>query len=940
MQTARATALAPLTASIFVGLGWITPASHVVAGQFDVQFGAGTIESLRRTDDAIDTQYIAEGRRLGDVLLTYRFPGKEWQSASTASLTPVAAPGQIPRRGAQNSEVRYEIGGDNAARLLELAVRFAVEDAAILWTIEVKNLSDQPLEIGDLALPFPMTSPLGRGGRGSSAKVLKHSLISGHGSFMFWARPSGGPYLMLIPQADAHLEYWEPPRRDANRVRGEPSPTADFRAFIHSVAAGENARRQGCQWRQPHTSLTLAPAGQVGEARSYGFKLRWADDYDAVREILVDEGRVDVHVVPGMTVPSDMSADVALRTSQTIDGIDAEFSDQTEIESLGARGDYQLYRVRFRRLGENRLTVRFGGDRQMGLEFFATEPVETLIKKRAAFLARSQHRDPTKWYRGLISDWNMESRTLLGPDNYDRISGFRIYAVTCDDPGLAKPAFLAAKNAEFPVPEEIAALDDYIEHFVWGGLQRTTDETHSYGVYGIQDWKRNRDSEDPGRNGRLHIWRCYDYPHVMLLYFSMYRIGQAFPHISTRLPPEEYLRRAAGTALAMFTIPRDVEGWSADRTGFYNELVIVDLIDALEDAAMHHEAATLRKHWERKVRVFAAEKPDLFRSEYPFDSTGFESTHAMARYAVLHAEGAGDLADGESLAVSAEAARTFMDAQLAANIFCRGSIEPAYYYLGSDYRAGAGNGYTLSYMSQMGGWSILDYGLHFANEPAQYLRLGYASYLSAWALVNSGTPEENYGYWYPGAANDGAAGGGFEPAPFGRTWLDQPHHRGAWYYACESDLGFSGALRSAATVLADDPIFGRFCFGGEWSLGNDGRLSIIPKDGLRRRFHAMLDAGRLHLEVEGVRFVADQPIVVPPNLAAIQFQLESDDPSRHLAKIRLAAPVGRYSVRANGRDNGAIELDGRRYVELDVTIPAGKRPVNVAITRLDASALE
>ena len=179
--------------------------------------------------------------------------------------------------------------------------------------------------------------------------------------------------------------------------------------------------------------------------------------------------------------------------------------------------------------------MRYGDNRHMYLEFFATEPLETLIKKRGAFIAKCQHRDPTKWYNGLISEWNMDSQVLLGPDNYDRISGFRIYAVTCDDPGLSKPAFLAAKIAEFPVQREVEALDYYIEHFVWGGLQRTTDETYPYAIYGIQDWKRNRESDDPGRNGRLHIWRCYDYPHIVLMYFNMYRVAKNHPQIKTAL---------------------------------------------------------------------------------------------------------------------------------------------------------------------------------------------------------------------------------------------------------------------------------------------------------------------------------------------------------------------------------------------------------------------
>ena len=39
-----------------------------------------------------------------------------------------------------------------------------------------------------------------------------------------------------------------------------------------------------------------------------------------------------------------------------------------------------------------------------------------------------------------------------------------------------------------------------------------------------------------------------------------------------------------------------------------------------------------------------------------------------------------------------------------------------------------------------------------------WLQLGYASYLSSWSLVNSGRAETNYGFWFPGKENDGAAG--------------------------------------------------------------------------------------------------------------------------------------------------------------------------------------
>jgi Family of unknown function (DUF5695) len=866
-----------VSASLFVALPVAAraqsagePISSVATSQFTANFDAGAIVSLRSSRDRNHTEFVQSGRRLGDVVLRYRQTGKPWQLIDTANL--VRSIAGILSRTSDEAEYRavYQVA-DRAAAILDLEVRFVFQERAIHWTLMVRNRTSQPLEIGDLGLPLPMNRSLGESG----GAMLKHSFVSGHGSFLFWMRSdSDAPYLVLTPSDNTSLEYWE-------AQRGGPR---GFAVYIHSAAAAEAAEDHGASWRQPHTRLMLSPRGMAGDAQSYGFKFHWVDDYNAVRQLLVDEGQIDVQVVPGMTIPTDLSAQFALRTKQPIAGIDAEFPDSTKIEVVGQKGDIHIYKARFSKLGENRLAVRYGGGKHMFLEFFCTEPLETLIKKRAAFLAHSQHRNPSKWYNGLITDWNMETHTLLSPDHYDPIPQSRVYAVTCDDPGLGKPAFLAAKNAEFPVQSEVEALDYYIDHFVWGGLQRTTNETYSFGIYGTPDWRTNRQSIDPGRRGQLHLWRIYDYPHVVVMYFGMYRVAKNHPEIKTALGAKEYLQRAYGTATAMYTVPHEIwSNWSPFGTGFYNEVVIVDLIDALQSAGMTAEADRLRGCWERKVRSFVNGRQDLFRSEYAFDSTGFESTHALAKYAMQHVDTPGA---ETNIGVTLPQAKQFMETQMTANIFCRGWLEPAYYYLGSDYRGGGGNAYTLTYMSQIGGWAVLDYALNYARDPSPYLRLGYASYLSAWALMNTGTPESNYGYWYPGQANDGGAGGGFEPAAYGRTWLGQPHHRGSWYFSSEIDLGYCGALRTAATVLADDTIFGWFCFGGEWRKASAG-FEIIPKDGLRRRIHALLAAGKLHLTLDNDRFAAGQPIVFAEDLSRIQFTLESDNPAAHVATLRI-----------------------------------------------------
>jgi Family of unknown function (DUF5695) len=902
------------------------------ASLFDVTFSNGAIASLKRVHDPDPAATDYARQRLGDLVIRYRQSSNQWQTVQTATLAENGAGIFTTNAEGNVSKAIYTIT-NNGTATLRVQVNFEVREQDVLWWFNLQNETDKPMEIGDLAIPMTVgvAPPAPRGGRGGAGArgnngptILKQSFVSGSDSYMFWQRSDLiGPYLMLTTDDETKLEYWEAGGRGGGAGGG------GYQVFIHSEVAGNIAKQGGTKWRQPNTSLTLAPKDQTGDNKSYGFKLQWADDYDAVRKNLVDGGKVDVHVVPGMTVPTDLFAEFALNTKHKITSVEAEFPAATTIKSLGSKGPNQLYSVKFSKLGENRLAVHYEPNQTMYLEFFSTEPVETLISKRANFIAHSQHTDTNKWYNGLISDRNMLTDALLGPDNYDLLRGFRVYEVSCDDPGLCKPAFLAAKNADYPVQSEVAAMDYYLQHFVWGGLQRTTNETYSYGIYGILDWKQNRESTNTGEGGQLHIWREYDYPHVLVMYEAMYRVAKYHPEIHTELTADEYLERAYGTANAMVVVPRQVDGGGYNGTGFYNELVFLDIIQELEDNGKQEQASRLRNDWEQKVRYFVNRGANLFQSEYAFDTTGFESTEALAKYAMLHSDAQ---ADYKMTNVTPDHARAFLDKQMNANIFCRGWLTPTYYLLGSDIRGGGGNSYTLTYMSQMGGWGVLDYGLNFAAKPVDYLRLGYASMLSSWALMNTGTPESSYGYWFPGKEKDGGAGGGFEPAPFGQTWLGQAHHRGSWMYASEIDLGYCGALRGAATVLADDPIFGRFCYGGEWRKKFLGGLEIIPHDGVRRRFDAVLDNGKLSLILDNDHFAAGKPIALKGNLSEAGFSLETGNPQAHTATLHLSASAsGSYEIRSGKTAITTVNLNGGR--EMLVRLPVDGRSLAFTVAK-------
>jgi hypothetical protein len=193
--------------------------------------------------------------------------------------------------------------------------------------------------------------------------------------------------------------------------------------------------------------------------------------------------------------------------------------------------------------------------------------------------------------------------------------------------------------------------------------------------------------------------------------------------------------------------------------------------------------------------------------------------------------------------------------------------------------------------------------------------------------VNSGTPGSHYGYWYPGKENDGAAGGGFEPRAWATSWLGKSHPRGSWFYGCEIDLGYCGALRTAATIVADDPIFGPIAYGGRLAETPEG-FAVTPKDGLRQRLHVVRGERRLHLVLDRDGFAAEQPIRIDPSLREARFTLENRTGDTHTTTARLSGIAGPIAV--EGLPAKLTTGPSGRHLELQVG-PAARYSVTIRV---------
>ena len=428
-----------------------------------LKWNRGGISSLKLQDDVYDTEYITPGETLGEVLVGLRIGGGAWRSTTTFSSGDIRT---VEDDGRGSRAYIYSGNGQllHGLRGLGLEEQFSLEGNSLVWQLAFRNETEQTVEIGDIGLPLPFNKRFVRDNLANYTQVVaRHSFISGHGSFLFWQRPNGvGPYLVMTPMERTKLEYYE-------EIDPHPSTTSvPYRVYIHSALSGGSETRG--TWRQPHTSVTLTPKGTAGDHAAYGFRLQWADDYEGVREALYEQGLFDVHVVPGMTVPVDLSASFSIRTRHRNYTLAAEYPDETRIEQVDKTDeDAHRYQVHFDRLGENLLTVNYGSGAYMNLEFFVTEPLETLIKKRTAFLVdKQQHRGTGKWYEGLFSVWDMREAALRGPENTGGFDGWYGYTLTCDDTALPKAPFIAAKNVHFPEQKEIEAVEYYIEEFCMG----------------------------------------------------------------------------------------------------------------------------------------------------------------------------------------------------------------------------------------------------------------------------------------------------------------------------------------------------------------------------------------------------------------------------------------------------------------------------------------
>jgi hypothetical protein len=839
-----------------------------------------------------DRNYVDKGKSLGE--LNIKYSGK---IINTKNYVP-----ELLIQSQEDIQLLFHLPEN-----VILKEEFRIKDGAVYWSIELANSGDRNIIIQDLFFPIPFGAIDEKSGLPAQDNLSTHNSINGDASFCYWIPFSGeGDVLLMTMQDGTSFEYL--------------TSKGSSQYFIHSSTTVD---RITDTWRLPSTSAKLAPKGN----RKYGLKFQLAANIDKVREAIYDEGGLDVRIIPGMTLPDNLDALCAIRCKGDIGKLIAEYPSETKVYSVGKKEkDYHLYNFSFKKTGENLITVNFGKGKVAYLDFFITEPLETLIKKRADFITNKQQiRDTAKWYDGLYSVWDMKNSQLLSPDNKGPFPDFVVGG--SDDPSNGKPLYVSEKNVVYPDRKEIKALEYYEKKFVWGGLQRTNEEyPYPYGIYGSENWHENRSGKVAGYNsggwGKERMWRTFDYTTHLALYYNLYKIARDYPRMVSYLNKQGYLERAYRTAMAFFEVPYNIKmgekwnfhGWTdwAYKQGNFHERYIMPLIIDLVKEGETEKADILRREWEKKVKYFIYDDPWPFGSEMYVDRTAFESSYYVGEYAKENR-----MKPQEQLwydknknkwyshtVISDSATDNYLKKQLSSNLALRGIIEPGYSILGTAWASS----YGLDYMSQMGGAAILDYAVNFSDEPSKYINLGYNSILSSWALMNTG--RDGVGYWYPDQKNDGAVGWVFNNWQYGTTYFRNiPAKRGPWQYCGEIDHGLVGGLHALATYVVNDPLFGFVAYGGTLNLVVD-LLKVIPKDGVRRQLFIVNGNKKLHIELAQDGFRRDAEIEISKDLNHIKFIIENRIDYPHITSVKIdKLTPGQYVFKVNNITTGRFVVD-------------------------------
>jgi len=650
----------------------------------------------------------------------------------------------------------------------------------IVWELELRNTGRATWEIGELGFPMAFNTFLDGFGWDDeqleklwNSRFHVHKFIGGAASWMHVQRMNGeAPGLLIFPGKDSAWELCHMVPSSMNtQYQWEGIPVL----YAHSAALTE---REG--WQRIYgesTSLILEP----GDSRKY--EMRFAvidsDRHDGVGMALAQCGRPSVRLLPSAVVPVGVGAGVEVQGQPMISAnlvtMGPDGKAQTAVAELDKDEQGGFVYLRPEKPGPMTLQVETA-DSLANVHLMAIEPIETLIKKRAQFIAERQvvrdERSPLNY--AIVMFDRREGAQVLLPNQYMEPSGI--------ESSVADALFLAEKNTLYPDRGQIQVLDEYCDRFLLARVQNPATAA-------VASYLGEFSAVGEG------FGRPMGYPLVASLHHAMSRVARTFGE--TRHDRMTYLVRAWRTAMAMFQY-----GWRhyVRTVGVLGFSQFYGLVEDLRAHDMADEADRLLEQMEAKAEELTAMRSP-YAGETAIDTSGLEEVFAAAKH----------LNDDAHLERTVRAA------------FAARSLSPTWWWYGSDKRYEGTESTPLEAYLDKGEaclahttipnslifFSLLD--RDYLGLPDAYMRMAFAGMLGPWALVG---PE-------------GEAAMSFCPDPASKQYQFNRFNG-------SSGIGYFHYLRGASSLVLPSRNEGVFTFGCHL---DETPLSwiVTPWDGVGRR---------------------------------------------------------------------------------------------------------
>ncbi len=618
----------------------------------------------------------------------------------------------------------------------------------------------------------------------------------------------GGPALVVIPDGRTPLEAYLPLRE----------PTGSSQTFegtyawlAHSAAYARSEWKDATPWNPP-TEATLPPGASV----LYGLRFVLAQNIRDLEKTIAAAGVPTVVGIPGYIISEGSAAKLVLNHRSPLKNYDVTPAGALQLTSDGKTpGGGTSYALTAKGWGRTRLTLTYTDGKVQTVHYYLTRPAPKVVADLGNFQFTRQ------WFERPGDPFG-RSPSVMG---YDREANkiieqeSRVWIAGLGDEG-GSGSWLAAgmKLLLQPDPAQLDKFERFIDGVLWGNLQLSSGP-NKYGVkkslffydpkelpgfsydkntnWGSWTSWNKRATEDIGRG--------YNYPHVVAVYWSLYRIARNHPGLVKRRDWRWHLEQAYQTTKFLFS---GRVGYA--ELGLMEGTIFLELLRDLQREGWSVQAVALEAAFQKRALRWRQEAYP-FGSEMAWDSTGQEEVYAWCRY--FGFDDKADVTINSILGYTPTLphwgyngnARRYWDFLYGGKL---PRIERQLHHYGSGLNA-------LPLLSA------------FRASPTDtyLLRVGYGGMLGPLSNIDQ----------------EGFASAAFHSNPSTLKWDA---------YSGDYGPGFLGHALGVGCYLINDPALGWQAFGGKLTQKKN-KVTVVPQDTLRQRvflaplgLYLTLDAGK------------------------------------------------------------------------------------------------